>query len=151
MIPKRGASEWFIFHDDLVDELEEHFNAGGTADALDGVKCRQSAMFHCINECAEACFPLMLDNNAKMVDNDWGLIFFVDRSWHLQELLFRKYCLPRHVVEKYWSKIPGTDCGIVLATYHCKKAVVTCLCIAQASYQPMSDMWGDYCSECVEI
>jgi hypothetical protein len=151
MIKKKGCSEWFIFYQGLFDELQAHFAAGGTVDDLNGSRPNTlTALYNCINEWGGddevEPFKLMLDNGAIMTEIDWAVLFRCDRSPHLEELLSRSTPPPPYIASIHWGVIAtehpwSPRCGVVLAKYYCRQATRTCLCIAKAHHQPMSDIW----------
>jgi hypothetical protein len=87
MIKNKEFSEWIIFHERLLDELQAHFAAGGTVDDLNGTKGGGTALGNCINEWdgddEDEFFKLMLDNGATMTERDWPGLLMCDRSYHL--------------------------------------------------------------------
>lgn len=160
MISGSDYGEWFIFHEDLADELQAHFDAGGTVEMLNGTKdtknlgSRNMALYHCVNEHALECLPIMMKKGAKPDDDIWHLVFRLSRTeWARKFLEYGFWPTMENITSEkpYLYKITDSEpiksstpifyCRDEVTFLLCKNAVIQILCIAKNSHQPMSHLW----------
>lgn len=135
MITKTTKTEWFIFFEDLGDHLKAHFDAGGTIDMLTGSEDACSAIYHCCNENAERCLPLMIQHGAKPDRATWAVAFRNYRPTFIETCIACNYWPPRSLVYGL--------CTDMVTSPLCKKAVFAVLCAGRnnRSRPPWRDLW----------
>lgn len=142
MIKTSDYGEWFIFYNDLDEELQAHFDAGGTVEMLDGIHPLKSsshmALYNCANQHAERCLSILMKHGAKPNNDIWNLVFCLNRTKWVE--LFLKYV--------FWPTRENVSfeksyfyCKEEVTFVLCKKTTLHVLCIAKFANQPMRDIW----------
>jgi hypothetical protein len=135
--------EWFIFHEDLHDELEAHFAAGGTVEMLNGTAGpSHSALYHCCNEYALDCLPIMMKHGAKPDECVWQLAFHVRRDEWIESFISHGFWPSYQIVaaapaDTAWELY----CRRIVTRPLCRRAVCAMLHVARRARPPWRDLW----------
>lgn len=140
MINNGSLSEWMTFYYDEAENLQRHFDAGGTFDMLNGCQ-GSSAMYNCCNEDAVTCLPIMMKYGAKPDCETWDIAIRVNRVDFVEVFLRHGYFPPKQMVLEHWGKPYSIVPIEELTRFLCLKSVIYILCISKSQSQPLCHVW----------
>ena len=101
-------------------------------------KSEHLALYHCVNEHAEQCLPIMMAHGAVPNKDIWSLVLRLDRCEWAREFVKYGFWPPRRGVAEYCeARYSIREVRFAL----CQKAVLQVLLIAKRANQPMCHMW----------
>lgn len=146
MIENGNFAEWVVFYYDESKRLQAHFDAGGTIEMLngklysDGIRV-ESALYHCCNEDALDCLPIMMSKGASPDNSAWNLALKLNRTEHVEGFLLYKFLPPKNLVLEYFDKLESVYTLKTLTRFLCHKSVIYLLCYSKTQPQPFYYLW----------
>lgn len=138
MIRKRETGQWLIFYEDNATILDAHFQNGGTVEMLNG-DVGPISLYHCCNEYAIDCLPIMMKNGAIPDKETWKLAFKVSRDEWVRSFIEFGFWPTRSIALCDYGN--SWHCRDEVTKSLCRIAVLSILSIGKLTKQPFSDLW----------